>query len=56
MKKKVKYYLVPCRMLNSLHQVDVGHNNLLTVDIDTGDHPSIMQKPYTLVLRHTHWI
>ena len=27
----------------SLHQGDTGHTKLLTMDIDTGDHPAIVQ-------------
>ena len=26
------------------------------MDIDTGDHPPICQKPYTLVLKHYEWV
>ena len=26
------------------------------MDIDTEDHPSIAQKPYTLPLKHTEWV
>ena len=38
----------------SLHQQDKGHIKLLIMDIDTGDHPPIEQKP--LLLKHTKWI
>ena len=30
--------------------------NLITMDIDTGDHPPICQKPYTLALKHYEWV
>ena len=40
----------------SLHQVDVGHNKFLTMDIDTGDHPHTVQKLYTIPLKHTQWV
>ena len=26
------------------------------MDIDTGDHPPICQKPYTLALKHYEWV
>ena len=26
------------------------------MDIDTGDHPPIAQKPYILTLKHAHWV
>ena len=37
-------------------KVYIGLTKLLTIDIDTGDHPSIPQKPYTLPLKHDQWI
>ena len=36
----------------SEYKGDIGHTKLLTVDIDTY-HPPIVQKPYTLPLKHT---
>ena len=33
----------------------IGRMNLITMDIDTGDHPPICQKPYTPVLKHYEW-
>ena len=35
---------------------DVGKINLITMDIDTGDHPPICQKPYPLALKHYEWV
>ena len=35
---------------------DIGKTNLITMDIDTGDHPPICQKPYTLALKHYEWV
>ena len=35
---------------------DIGKTNLITMDIDTGDHPPICQKPYTLALEHYEWV
>ena len=35
---------------------DIGKTNLTTMDINTGDHPPICQKPYTLDLKHYEWV
>ena len=35
---------------------DIGRTNLITMDIDTDDHPPICQKPYTLALKHYEWV
>ena len=35
---------------------NIGKTNLITMDIDTGDHPPICQKPYTLPLKHYEWV
>ena len=40
----------------SKNSKDIGRTNLITMDIDTGDHPPICQKPYTLVLKHYEWV
>ena len=34
----------------------IGKTNLITMDIDIGDHPPICQKPYTLALKHYEWV
>ena len=34
----------------SKNSEDIGKTNLITMDIDTGDHPPICQKPYTLAI------
>ena len=34
---------------------DIGHTNLVTMHVDTGDNPPICQKPYTLPLMHNSW-
>ena len=39
-----------------LHQGDIDNTKLPTMDIDTGVHPPIIQKQYTLPLKHTQWI
>ena len=40
----------------SKNSEDIGRTNLITMDIDTGDHPPICQKPYTLALKHYKWV
>ena len=35
---------------------DIGKTNLITMDINTGDHPPICQKPYTLALKNYEWV
>ena len=35
---------------------DIGHTPLITMDIDTGDHPPICQKPYSLALKHVDYV
>ena len=38
-----------------LHQGDIGHMQLLTIDIDTGS-SSYYSKTYTSPSKHTHWV
>ena len=40
----------------SLNSQDIGHTNLITMHVDTGDNPPICQKPYTLPLKHYSWV
>ena len=40
----------------SLNNEDIGHTQLVTMDIDTGDSPPVCQKPYTLPLKHYNWV
>ena len=40
----------------SKNSEDIGRTNLITMDIDTGDHPPICQKPYTLAIKHYEWV
>ena len=40
----------------SLNNEDIGHTQLVTMDIDTGDNPLVCQKPYTLPLKHYPWV
>ena len=34
----------------------IGTTPLIAMTIDTGDHPSIAKKPYTLALKHYDWV
>ena len=40
----------------SKNSKDIGRTNLITMDIDTGDHLPIYQKPYMLALKHYKWV
>ena len=40
----------------SLSNEDIGHTQLVTMDINTGDSPPVCQKPYTLPLKHYNWV
>ena len=40
----------------SLSSQDIGHTNLVTMHVDTGDSPAICQKPYILPLKHYSWV
>ena len=40
----------------SLSSQDIGHTNLVTMHVDTGDNPSMCQKPHTLPLKHYSWV
>ena len=42
----------------SQNSEDIGRTSLITMDIDTGDHPPppMCQKPYTLALKHYEWV
>ena len=40
----------------SLNNEDIGHTQLVTIDIDTGDSPPVCQKLYTLPLKHYNWV
>ena len=40
----------------STNNEDIGHMNLITMDIDTGDSPPSAKKPYTLALKHYYWV
>ena len=36
----------------SFNNEDIGHTQLVTMDVNMGDSPPICQKPYTLSLKH----
>ena len=40
----------------SLNNQDIGHTQLATMHVNTGDSPPICQKPYTLPLNHYGWV
>ena len=40
----------------SKNNEDIGHMNLITMDIDTGDSPPSAKKPYMLPLKHYNWV
>ena len=40
----------------SKNNEDIGCTNLITMDIDTGDNPPSVKKPYTLPLKHYDWV
>ena len=39
----------------SINNEDIGHTQLVIMDIDTGDSPPVCQKLYTLPLKHYSW-
>ena len=40
----------------STNNKDIGHTNLITMDIGTGDSLPSAKKPYTLLLKHYDWV
>ena len=40
----------------SLSNEDIGHTQLVTMDVDMDDSPPICQNPYTLPLKHYNWV
>ena len=40
----------------SANSQDIGHTNLVTMHVDTGDNPPICQKLYTLPLKPYSWV
>ena len=37
-------------------EYQLGTTPLITVSIDTGDHPPVAKRPYTLALKHHDWV
>ena len=42
--------------VSSKDSTDLGRSPFLTMEIDTGDHPPITQRPYSLALKHVEWV
>ena len=40
----------------SKHNEDIGRTKLVKMDIDTGDSPPVISRPYTLPLKHYKWV
>ena len=55
-RRKFKELKVQFPRVFSLNNEDIGHTQLVTMDINTGDSPPICQKPYTLPLKHYNWV
>ena len=36
----------------SAHSANIGHTNLITMDVDTGDSPHVISRPHTLPVKH----
>ena len=58
--RRIERNLRPCvsntMMCSPKDSTDLGRSPLLTVEIDTGDHPLITQRPYSLALKHVEWV
>ena len=55
-KRKFEELKVQFSKVFSLNNEDIGHTQLVTMDIDTGDSPPVCQKLYTLPLKHYNWV
>ena len=55
-KRKFEELKVQFPKVFSLSNEDIGHTQLVTMDINTGDSPPVCQKPYTLPLKHYNWV
>ena len=56
MKKQFKELCSQFPEVFSTSNEDIGCTNLITMDIDTGDSPPSMKKPYILQLKHYDWV
>ena len=54
-RRKFKELKVQFPKVFSLNNEDIGHTQLVTMDIDTDDSPPVCQKPYTLPLNY-NWV
>ena len=54
--KAFKDLYTECSDIFSTDSCDIGKTPLLEVEIDAGDSLPIIQKPYTLPLKHTEWV
>ena len=55
-RKQLKELCEKYQDIFSTSSADIGHTTLITMDIETGNHPPICQKPYNLPLKHTDWV
>ena len=55
-KDQFEYLCEKYKDIFSVDSTDIGKTPLLQMEIETGNHPPICQKPYTLVLKHAEWI
>ena len=56
-KEQQKVFKEPCSEFNfSIDSSDIGKTPLIEMEIDTGDSPPIIQRPYTLALIHAAWV
>ena len=55
-KKKLEELKEKYPKVFSLNNEDIGHTQLVTMDIDMGDSPPVCQKLYTLPLKHYNWV
>ena len=56
MKKCFKELCIQFPEVFSTNKKDIGHTNLITMDIDTSDSLPSVKKPYTLPLKHYDWV
>jgi transposase InsO family protein len=55
-RQKLKELLEQNEEVFSKNSEDIGYTKLTTMKIDTGDHPPIAQRPYTIALKHYEWV
>ena len=52
----LKNYVESLKIYFLVDSSDIGKTPLIEMEIDTGDSPPIIQKPYTLPLKHAEWV